>query len=185
MAIDVGASCIARTSGIFTAYTVASYVNPANETGTIDYICIYSHSRIYLPFEVASFETWGEPTGGKGYFTTHDYVTLAAQPSSGKTEYEAPGDFTAFDIDSGEYIGFYNSVGALQSNVGGTGFQGCFYLSGDYIPAYRNTFTETTWISSIYGTGMGLGWAGEIWGVTPAEIWGITAANIAEVMGAS
>jgi len=135
MAIAVGSTCESRDAGRGNSYTIVEINNPANATGTIDYICISSDNTM-AGIEVASFAASGNN------LTTNGNVALADQSGAGVTEYNAPGDFTAFDINIGEYIGIWWTAGGLdETTTSGAGF---WYKEYDYIPCTSEAF-------SVYG----------------------------------
>ncbi len=143
MAIDVGAACSDR-SDILGNYTAIGIDNPANATGTIDYICIFATNMQMSNVEVASFID-----EGSNILSTNGVVSLA-NPSVGENIYNAPGDFTAFNISVGEYIGIVGRY--LEATATGGG--GMWYKTGDNIPASSVTFSWIDgWALSLYATG--------------------------------
>lgn len=130
MAIDVGDPCIDRNSNFGNA-TGISQQNPANATGTIDYICAYLVTAPGDPVQVASFAD-----EGSNVLSTNGTATTP-NGSIGSNEWNAPGDFTAFAINSGEYIGcFYPGAVERSTDDGGS----YWYLGGDNIPASSVSF---------------------------------------------
>lgn len=143
MSIDVGAPCIDRSSGLGD-YTLVGIDNPANASGTIDYICIYALSTM-SSIEVASFID-----EGSNVLSTNGVVALV-NSSVGENTYNAPGDFTAFNISAGEYIGI-KYIGSIEVATSGGG--GVWYKAGDNIPASSVTFSWiANYIFSLYATG--------------------------------
>lgn len=145
MAIDVGSSCSDRTSSLGHGYTYVDKANPANATGTIDTVCVYSASELYT-LSVASFSATGND------LTTNGTAFLGDQGGSGSKTWTAAGnDFTAFNINSGEYIGCYWTGGNIDSDTSGIGLWG---LDGEYIPCTSQTFSYwSTYCISLYATG--------------------------------
>lgn len=156
MAIDVGPSCIDRGSASSSGFTHVLNDNPANATGTIDYICAYIVNG-GTNFEVASFADEGSNT----LSTNGVSGDLGATSNATKEEWNAPGDFTAFSINSGEYLGFYSSDATVEMDSSGGG--GMWYdTRGDYIPCSSHTFEGfvSDYAISCYATGTEAGGAG-------------------------
>lgn len=125
-------------------YTNIAEPNPANADGSIDYMCLYlKDSYGGNNVDIASFEK----TNGND-FKTNGYAE-GLSSSDGKNEWNAPGDFTAFNINTGEYIGFY---GVVKVSIGaGTNFWNKY---GDQIPSNSQTYDVlTNYDASIYATG--------------------------------
>lgn len=145
MAIDVGAACINRTAGSGDGYTHIGIENPANATGTIDYVCVYVYANI-TALEIASFVD-----EGSNVLSTNDDWGISPNPIAGENIYNAPGDFTAFNINAGEYIGAHCSAGTWERSNDGSGY---WYVASDQIPCSSVTFlwaAERT--QSVYATG--------------------------------
>jgi len=146
MAIDVGDACINRSQTLGQNTAIAGG-NPANATGTIDYICIY----------VASAMGGAGPTicscteDGNDNITTRACVS-PGQAAAGEHIYNAPGDFTAFDINFGDYIGIDTPDGSLDKGNVGANY---WYKTGFGIfPCTGVAFTEYSPRSlSLYCTG--------------------------------
>jgi len=144
-AIDVGSSCDITGSVATAGKTRIDKQNSANLTGTIDYCCLNSDTAL-TGIKIASFIN-----EGGNVLSTHDYTGLADQGSSGLSEYNAPEDFTAFDIDAGEYLGIYYSSGGIRFNNSGVGQ---WNSSGDHIPSSSVTYSLTSNVQlSLYATG--------------------------------
>lgn len=150
MAIDVGAPCIdGDTSDGWAGYTIVSDQNAANDIGTIDYICIWWNQDPADAEAGAFSESSNDLTCVAGA-----HVALPDR-GVGEQEYNAPTDFTAFNINTGEYIGIYFSAGAEEAQNIDPDPGGCWYLSGDQLPCDAATFSEyrTLRLYSIYATG--------------------------------
>lgn len=144
MAIDVGAACIDRGSDVSLTYTIVSLDNPANANGTIDYVCAWFKDDP-AGVEVASFVD-----EGSNFLSTNEATALPDR-GIGQQEYNAPGDFTAFNINAGEYIGIHAASGRIERDLAGSGY---WYKTGDYIPASSERFTfQIGRIQSLYATG--------------------------------
>ena len=178
-AIDVGYSSEIMVGGL-TQLTDISASNPANGSGLINYICVRGS---FTDLKVGSF--YHE---GSNVLSTRDYVSLGNVEGPNLTVFNAPGDFTAFNIEEGDYIGYSFSDGSGQYNS--TFGAGLWYLSTDVIPCSSTTFSYATpYAISLYATGETTGeWQGKILEVGSsdiAKICGIPIANISKVMGIS
>lgn len=111
--------------------TLISFDNPANAGGTIDYIKVNTNEGTPGPAKVASFE----PKGGAD-FATRGYATISVV--NGINELNAPGDFTAFAIETGDYIGYYSLDNDLATRYNSYG--GMWYEAADKIPTAQFTF---------------------------------------------
>lgn len=149
MAIDVGAAAEDRTSNQdLNDYTFISKDNPANATGTIDYISIYLYDVGVSDLDVASFEEVSTD-----YFTTRGNVTVEVI-STGLSEFNAPGDFTAFDINAGDYIGAVASAADTDVEWDPSGYAGVWYKASDEIPCTNVEFSFLAGDTmSLYCTG--------------------------------
>lgn len=142
--IDVGAPAIDRDSYGASAYTWIGKENPANATGTIDHIEIWATGNGNI--EVASFEEVSENT-----FTTRGSSGLLTV-LTGLNIFNAPGDFTAFDINEEDYIGIYTGT-AYGVDITYSG-EGMWFQSGDLIPCTNQSFNwYATATISLYATG--------------------------------
>lgn len=153
MAIDVGPACNVYTANYPQAITRIVKDNPANATGTIDYICIYCGGVAMENVEVASFADEGSNVLSTNGVSGNLGTLLTDQQNI----FNAPGDFTAFNINSDEYIGCYHSSssGAIRGDQSGAGL---WYKTGDQIPASSVTFTwAANYRVSIYATGTEVG----------------------------
>jgi len=143
MAINAGAACLDRNQSQ-TGFTLVDEANDANATGTIDYVCIWW--KIGDTCEVASFIDEGGDV-----LSTHTFVSLADK-GNGEQEYNAPGDFTAFDIDISEYIGIWPDSGEVE--VADSGGDGMWDDRDSQIPCSSNSFSlNATYGLSLYATG--------------------------------
>jgi len=133
--IDVGSAATDRGSSADTlGYTTIATENPANASGTIDHIEIFMNSATSAVIDVAAFEQV-------------DTNTFTSRGSSGNLNvvaglntFNAPGDFTAFDIEAGDYIGFYGSGTANRIEQDTSG-DGKWYSYADRIPCTNQLFT--------------------------------------------
>lgn len=147
MAIDVGSPAIDRAEYIGSGYTIVLKDNPANATGVIDHIEIYMDYGDNKVIEVASFYV----VSGNNLSTRDSSGALTVNP--GLNTFNAPGDFTAFDINEGDYIGIQIPEGAYIDYYW-TGGAGRWYYYGDAIPCTNTTFlVDADYIFSLYATG--------------------------------
>ena len=141
--IDVGQDAGSSSAG--NGYTIVVKTNPANDTGTIDHIDI-STANFGQDMDVASLYV----VSGNN-LSTRDNVTITTK---NPPTYDAPGDFTAFDINSGDYIGcYYNaSTAGLRAS---TGYSGMWYANADYITCSNQAFSTADGFHYwIYATGV-------------------------------
>lgn len=92
----------ANDSACLNGYTYCDTVYPATETFTVDQIKVNS-SIVGTNFRIG----YGSLSGTT--FTPEHYVTLGSL-SIGLNTFNAPTDFTAFEIPAGKYIYFYAST---------------------------------------------------------------------------
>lgn len=145
--ITVGSACIDRAdSGSDRTRVDAN--NAANGTGTIDTVQVWAATEM-TGIEFAAFEKVG---GDK--FTTRGNTNGSnlTAPAGSCTTFTAPGDFTAFAIETGDFIGAYWTGGDLESDTGGTSWKG----TGDYIPCTNQALDPDTDFFSLYATGNGV-----------------------------
>ena len=151
MAIDAGETAIDRPT-VAVSGTFIDGNNAANATGLITQVSIYSEVALE-GIEVASFIQW-QP--GVNDFTTRANVSLANQGGAGLTTYNAPTDFSPFEIRTGDYLGIYFTAGEIDADTGG--IAGHWYKVGDNIPCTTTEFTfSASRRLSVYATGVQLG----------------------------
>lgn len=153
MAIDVGASCIDRATywgGGSSGITLISQTNPANATGLIFYIAIYSQAEM-TDIEVAAFSASGDDLTTRGY-------TSLTDASDGLNEYSAPASFSPFEIRSGDYIGIFFKSQTNEGIERDLSDGPVWWVGGDQIPCSGVTFTSAASNEiSLYATGYELG----------------------------
>jgi len=145
-AIDVGLQNDGITNQSVGNTTLISKYNPANATGKITSVEIWS---------VAGADA-------KGVEIAIFYLVSGTNFSTRSTV--SVGDLVAglntfvvdLDVEEGDYIGIYGTAGAIRvRNLTPTGAN-WWSIAGDYIPCSDVTFTlspNTTWGLSLYGTG--------------------------------
>ena len=152
MAIDVGPGCDHTGDSGNEGKTVIEAKNAANATGTIDYVC-FSNPGSGPTIDVATFIH-----EGSNAFSTRGVASGLACSGGTPYEFNAPGDFTAFDVNIGDYFGVY--VGGdvdFHRDAGGT--PRAWSLYGDRIPCSSLTFSldgsDKTY--AMYATGEEIG----------------------------
>ena len=96
-AIDVGATCENKGGQASFNYTFITNANTADGTGTIDDICVWMAAGGTVQFATFTLES------GTSYSTNGTATGVTV--SSGQNNLSAPGDFTAFDVDTGDKAG--------------------------------------------------------------------------------
>lgn len=140
-AIDVGSACADGAGSKSLDATVVDNNNAANATGTIDSVCIFANADID-ELEFASFVHEGGNVLSTNGDTNGSNLTCTVAESP-KT-FTAPGDFSAFAVDIGDFIGCHGGVtpptGRIEVDTTGGG--GYWYVNtSDEIPCSSVTFT--------------------------------------------
>jgi len=147
--IDVGAAASDRNN-FFDPVTCVAVANPANATGLITQVQIFSDSELE-GIEVASFSASGNDLTTRASVSLHD-------SDAGLTTYTAPTDFSPFEIRIGDYIGIYFSTGRISIDDAGVGGSGVWFKAGDQIPCTSEGFSfAINYELSLYATGYQLG----------------------------
>lgn len=178
MANEAGQGCVAR-DGSYGGYTRVSEGGPASQSGSCNKLSVYATGSSSSPFKFNFFTAVGNNLTAIG--TSIDLI-------AGNTDikchvFNAPGDFTAFSVNSGEYLGCYCSMAQHRGSSGGAGL---WSKSGDYSEASSDAFSLDAerldaLSADIVAAG---GWTGTITGITdPAEIMGRACSGITTVMG--
>ena len=145
-AIDVGPGGNNLASA-FSGYTVVDKANPANLDGTIDHLDVWIRSYTSGTIDLAAFfVVSGDNLSTRGTAT-------GLTPATGDNDFDAPGDFTAFAIDAGDYLGVWvpDSI-SLDRGSGGAGFW--YQGPPDGIPSTNRKFFTLAAVVAIYGTGV-------------------------------
>ena len=138
--IDIGESAINRGSTA-SAYTWVNIGNPANVSGTITSIEIWAQSNISNCKVVIFYVVSGNN------LSTRDYELIGSVTAGSKKTFNVD-----LDVQAGDYIGAYYTVGALERDS--EGFAGCWMNTVDNIPCTNITFTLRAGEAiSLYGTG--------------------------------
>lgn len=128
-------------------FTVVTFDNPANDTGTLDYIEVYPN-RASTDMRVGTYYISGSD------YVCRDSVNLGNAGGAGLMTFSAPGDFSAIDVTSTDLLGEFFTTGAIERTTSGTG--GCIYKSGEYIDpsdVVTGYSTEAEGTVSIYAEG--------------------------------
>jgi len=95
------------------AHTYIHFGNVANDTGFINHIEIYTGGQAQ-DLKVGVFYLVVTTT-----YICRNFVTLSVSGSaSTKLEFDAPGDFTAFAVTTGDLIGCYGAVEVQSDETG-------------------------------------------------------------------
>lgn len=139
-AIDVGAAATNRGAAESAGFTIIAKNNPANSSGTITSVEIYAETNMDGVI-VATFSADGNN------ITARDSYSIGSVTAGSKQTFEVE-----LSVETGDYLGFYNSSGGISSD--GTGGDGRWYKSGDYTDCVDEAFTSGAGtIYSIYATG--------------------------------
>jgi len=143
--IDIGCGAIDRDSFITPGWTRVFKENPANISGKITSIEIWANTEM-INVEVATFYTISENN-----LSTRDTHTIGTVEMGTKQTFSG----LSINVQAGDYIGIYWSVGNLETDNIGT--EGSWYKEGDNIPCTNVTFAfqGPTYggTPSLYGTG--------------------------------
>jgi len=133
MANEAGSGAVSR-GNVAAGYTFVSKCAPASIAGNVTKLAAFvgsgSGTTAYFAFFTASGNDLTLIAG------TRISVTVPAQEAQA-TEWNAPGDFTAFAVPLGSYLGMYNP-GDLTYNTSGS--TGLWYKLGDHTEVSGITF---------------------------------------------
>jgi len=147
-AIDMGSGATDRGTSD-ADYTNINKGNPANATGTITSIEIWSNTNLDNGAKIATFFL----VSGTN-FSTRDSVTIGAVTSGSKQTFttDSSSNAIALEVESGDYIGIYFSDGAIEYD--NSGCSGVWSTTGDKIPCTDQSFTlYSDDAVSVYATG--------------------------------
>lgn len=156
--IDAGGAGAPRDDNLNVNVTYIDFTNPANGTGIIDHIELYINSiEAAADVKVGVFYS----AGGDDYIC-RNVVTLSCTGAAGAMlTFDAPGDFAAFAVTAGDYVGVYGNteVDLLRGNAGGSGTDN---FAGDATDGGQYTFSgaSNNRHLALYMTGSG-----------PADVW--------------
>ncbi len=141
--IDIGASPIDRPSqGDISDYTVICTINPANATGILDTVQVWSYSglsnfRVGTATISGSTGTCRDSTGNLGNIPYGSLQTITGQ---------------SFNVVTGDYIIFYATGGTVEMGAGAGGDS--YYAEGEHIdPSDSATCVTYNQVWSVYATG--------------------------------
>lgn len=124
MANEAGQGAVDRASTLNNT-TVFSKAT-ASVSGNVTRLAVYNSSMSEgqtIKFAFATLSgTWTMET------TVYSFTVTAGEAGAGKFERSAPGDFTAFAVTSGWYLGCYSEGQQDYASSGGIGF---YYGGGD------------------------------------------------------
>ena len=138
-AIDVGLEAIDRAQNMSSGYTRVNKDNAANASGKITSVEIYAATNMEGVI-VATFSADGND------LTARDSYEIGSVTSGSKQTFNVE-----LNIETGDYLGFYNSSGEIESvNIGGNGQ---WFKSGDNTECSSTAFTFGGGYFSLYATG--------------------------------
>ena len=141
MAIDIGAAAIDRASETSTEYTYINKENPANASGIINSVEVWTHTNI-TEAKVGIFYTTNGDT-----LKCRSAATIGAVTAGAKRTFEV-----SLAVESGDYIGIFTDSGQLDWNTGGAGV---WSKSGNHCVVDEETsYTAEGGVGSLYGTGV-------------------------------
>jgi len=136
LANEAGAGCVSRASSV-ADYTWVSKSSPASIGGSVTRLAAYwyvdiTSNQIIFAFFTASVNNLTTVAGTR-------VVCLPSETGISCHEEFAPADFTAFNVNSGNYVGAFSIRPIFYATSGGTGlwYQG----AGDYTNVSDTTFT--------------------------------------------
>jgi hypothetical protein len=139
--IDIGSTAIDRASYHTNNYTWITDDNPANDDGTITSIEVWMYLAA-TAFEVATFID-----EGSNVFSTRDSESIGSVTAGSKQTFSG----LAMDVQTGDYIGWYDPVGKMEATSGGANVWAKY---GDNIPCSSETFgPSSSKTQSLYGEG--------------------------------
>ncbi|MBA7500274.1 hypothetical protein ES704_03029 [subsurface metagenome] len=145
-AIDIGTEAIVRNSNVDANRTYIAIGNPANESGKITSVEIYTWTgQSLVNCEVATFY------GSGVVYSTRDTEFIGAVAAGAKRTFTVD-----LDVEAGDLIGIFFTDGAVYKTEGGSGMAGIYYYTADYIPCTNETFVligAGSQEMSLYGTG--------------------------------
>lgn len=135
MADEAGYGCVARAYTL-EGYTWVSYGHPADISGNVDRLGMYAD-----PDYITDTVRFAFFTASGNNLTTVSGTRTAAMEFGGTGsacyEFNAPGDFTAFPVSAGEYLGGHTPIKQYYDTSGGADI---WYTSGDHTDASSYAF---------------------------------------------
>ena len=156
--IDIGMPAINRGSS-FSPFTIINQGNPANAAGTISSVEIWSLNDL-TACEVAIFFV----VSGNN-LSTRDTELIGTVTAGSKQTFTVD-----LNVETGDCLGMYFTIGNMERDI--SGYDGCWFLSGDNIPCSDVEFSVATGDAiSLYGTGTTVaGWSHK-WNTQTISKW--------------
>jgi len=175
-AIDVGPAAAVRSFTIDYNNTLANARNPANDTGILTSIEVYTQTKLTDNVIIATFYV----VSGTN-LTSRDSVNIGEVPSGSKQTFteDKDGNPIALLVNAGDMIGIYSgdTAGVLYRDT--AGLAGLYRMAGDYSDCTNQTFA--LWANqgvSVYGAGETAA-AGKKWnGATITKFNGVTISKL-------
>ena len=173
MANEAGQGCADRSSNIG-GYTFVSEGAPASQGGNVVKLGCFCGAAAQESGTFAFFTAVGNDLTAKAG-TQVDFTVPAAADAC--VEIEAPGDFTAFSVDAGNYLGCYvTNANSCEQDYSSSGGAGVWYISGDQTEGVGVTFS--IWANGIDGLNADI----EAGGVTTYEKEGFVIMHLYRMM---
>jgi len=145
--IDIGSPAIDRPYYFGNSITLVNKNNPADATGKITTVEIWSYTDL-ANVEVATFYV----VSGNN-LSTHDTEYIGNVTKGAKRTFSVD-----LDVQTGDYLGIYLVAGDYIEKDS-TGYPGVWHKAGDQIPCTNTTYSfQTDSTISLYGTGATVGW---------------------------
>lgn len=147
MAVDFGQDCFVGNTVLSANYTCIETANPSGQTCDIDEIDIHAEAQAIDDCHLGAFAD----CGANQYQSDGVYTGAGCDCAANTCEtWEAGIDFTAFEIESGQYIGFYciSGKGMVEATTTGGGLA---YVSGEKLSGTCDSYAVLVWKASIGG----------------------------------
>jgi hypothetical protein len=140
-AIDLGSAAVDGATNYYTQGTTTIMVdNPANDTGRISSVEIWSYTNL-TSVKVGTF------TGSGTDYIIHGYASLGTITSGSKQTVTG----LSIPVTSGDFLGIYSGVGQIEASSGGSGL---YYVAGDKFSSGTTTYTFLSGrLMSLYAIG--------------------------------
>ena len=139
--IDIGEPAIDRDNKIYYSRTFVNQGNPANDSGSITSVEIWTNIEI-TNCEVATFYV----VNGNN-LSTRDTEFIGTVLKGAKRTFNVD-----LDVEAGDYLGIWVPVGAIEYDS--SGGEGIWRNEEDQIPCTNVAFTvDADCVLSLYGTG--------------------------------
>ncbi len=145
MAIAIGNACDDRASSSSSGHTIVDQNVGASDAGSVDTICVF----VALDMSGVEFGVFTD-NGGNSLTCQAGHHCSGANLSptvvGSPVTYTAGVDYTAFNTDSGEYLGIYFTGGQLEKVNAGVGYwieANSDEISDDNTEEFASTVTRT------------------------------------------